>query len=121
MHGAVDLQDARRDSYLIAEDHYADFLVRVATRTAIPAIFTQLFSIRHFLFLGYSLRDWNLRMILSKIGRDWSRSGGEELPSWAIQYGPTLLEKALWTRRGVEIYNMTIQEFVDKLCEEQDR
>ena len=31
---------------------------------AIPAIFAEPFQTRHFLFLGYGLNDWNLRVVL---------------------------------------------------------
>jgi hypothetical protein len=115
MHGSVDQQDEFRDSFVITEDDYIEFLTRVATRTAIPAIFAEPFQARHFLFLGYGLRDWNLRVVLNKLERDWPRRRG--IRSWAIQLRPSALERQFWQQRGVEIYDMTIQEFVRNLRE----
>ncbi|MBC8492166.1 MAG: SIR2 family protein [Chloroflexi bacterium] len=111
MHGGVDRQDQERDSYVIAEDDYIDFLVRVASKTAIPAIFAEPFQKRHFLFLGYGLRDWNLRVVLNKIEKDWPRS----IVSWAIQYQPSALEREFWSKRQVKIYDITIEEFIQEL------
>jgi hypothetical protein len=119
MHGAVDRLDDRRDSYVIDEEDYVDFLVRMGAKTAIPAIFAEPFSTRHFLFLGYGLHDWNFRVILSKIEKDLLRSKGDRRPSWAIQNTPSQLENELWRRRDVTIYDMKIQDFVAKLRQEQ--
>jgi hypothetical protein len=111
MHGGVDRQDRERDSYVITEDDYIDFLTRVASKTAIPAIFAEPFQDRHFLFLGYGLRDWNLRVVLNRIEKDWPRS----IVSWAIQYHPSALEREFWSKRQVKIYDMTIEEFIQEL------
>ena len=55
----------------------------------------------HFLFLGYSMRDWNLRVILNRI---W---GAQELDlkSWAVQREPDdpiarEIEETLWSDAG---------------------
>jgi hypothetical protein len=127
MHGGVDGMDAARDSFVIDEDDYTDFLVRVADKTAIPAIFAEAVSIRSFLFLGYSLRDWNFRMILSKIDRDLPhspqarRSGArqERGESWAIQKDTSALERKLWEARNVNIFELDIAEFVARLRQAQ--
>lgn len=113
MHGAVDRHDPQRDQYVITEDDYIDFLTRMTRNKAIPALFAEPFQQRHFLFLGYGLRDWNLRVVLNRIEKDprWRK----RLTSWAIQYRPTALERRFWQEHGVEVYDMTIEEFVAKL------
>jgi hypothetical protein len=115
MHGTIDHADTGREAYVITEDDYSDFLVRMAKQTAIPAVFTEHFRMRHFLFLGYSLNDWNFRVILSRIERDLPHLGSQELPAWSIQFKPSLLEQALWSRRQVTIYDMPISDFVARL------
>jgi hypothetical protein len=115
MHGTIDRADAEREAYVITEDDYSDFLVRMAKQTAIPAIFAEHFRMRHFLFLGYSLNDWNFRVILSRIERDLPRSSQQELPAWSIQFRPSPLEQALWARRQVNIYDMPITDFAARL------
>jgi hypothetical protein len=113
MHGAVDRRDPARDQYVITEDDYIDFLTRMTRRRAVPAIFAEPFQTRHFLFLGYSLRDWNLRVVLNRIEKDLGRR--KEIKSWAIQHKPSPLEQRFWQERGVEVYNMTLEEFVNQL------
>lgn len=113
MHGAVDRRDPARSQYVITEDDYIDFLTRMTSDSAIPAIFSQAFQQRPFLFLGYGLRDWNLRVVLNKIEKDMQRPG--DITSWAIQHDPSPLERLFWQKRDVQVYDMTIEEFVAKL------
>ena len=112
MHGAVDRSDPERDQYVITEDDYVDFLARMTRNRAIPAIFAQSFQSRHFLFLGYSLRDWNLRVVLNRI-QDSRRSS--DLTSWGIQHKPSLMERKFWQKRGVEVYEIALSEFVQEI------
>jgi hypothetical protein len=111
IHGAIDRTSATRDSFVITEDHYIDYLTRTDVRELIPA--TLLAKIRHsgFLFLGYSLRDWNLRVILHRI---W----GEQVlswNSWAVQLNPDPIEEKFWSKRGVDIVNVSLVEYVSRL------
>lgn len=119
MHGTVDQLDQNRDSFVIDEDDYVEFLIRLGAKTAIPAKFVEWFGKRHFLFLGYSLRDWNFRVILSKIEKDLQRSKSEQHQSWAIQLNPSPLEQELWGKHNISIYDMQIREFIDRLRLEQ--
>ena len=70
MHGGIDRKEPSRDQYVITEDDYIAFLTRMTKKTAIPAILAEPFQNRHFLFLGYALKDWNLRVVLNGIERD---------------------------------------------------
>jgi len=111
MHGTVDGRQRKWDSFVITEDDYVDFLSRMASNTAVPSLFKQHFHNRQFLFLGYGLRDWNLRVIL----RDVFKDRQDKLRSWAIQSKPTELERKLWEHRNVNIYDVEIDEFVNQL------
>jgi hypothetical protein len=113
MHGTVDRRKPDLDQYVITEDDYVDFLVRMTKNKAIPAIFAESFQSSHFLFLGYSLRDWNLRVILNRIQTDLRRPS--DITSWAIQHQPSLMERKFWQRRGVEVYDLLLNEFVRDL------
>lgn len=125
MHGTVDRVTAKWDSYVITEDDYIDFLSRMTGQTAVPAQFMRHFRTRHFLFLGYGLRDWNLRVVLKNLrtvlptvdeaGAPLVDEVEEELRSWAIQFNPSDLETELWNARKVKIYDVEINEFVEKL------
>jgi hypothetical protein len=120
MHGTVDRRQGKWDSYVITEDDYVDFLARI--QSAVPAQFIRYFRERQFLFLGYGLRDWNLRVVLKNLRTaspdalgSAHREDDEELRSWAIQYRPSDLEVELWNARRVKIYDVDINEFASQL------
>ena len=114
MHGAVDRRAGNRDQFVITEDDYIDFLTRMTKNKAIPAIFAEPFQRRHFLFFGYSLRDWNLRVVLNSVDRELRRP--RDVRSWAIQLEPSPLERRFWQERGVNVYDMAIDEFLQKFA-----
>jgi hypothetical protein len=126
MHGTVDRQTNKWDSYVITEEDYVDFLARMTGQTAIPARLMLEFRKRRFLFLGYGLRDWNLRVMLRHLKSALATTETtappttderEDLRSWAIQRNPSELERALWLARKVNIYDLEIDAFVGKLRE----
>lgn len=112
MHGACDPQDNEHDSYVITEDDYVEFLSRMTSQTAIPAVFAEPFRRSHFLFLGYGLRDWNLRVVLHKIWQNWPR---RRYASWAIQHQAERLEREFWSRRLLTIYELQLDQFLVNL------
>jgi hypothetical protein len=126
MHGTVD-RTQKWDSYVITEEDYVDFLSRMTGQTAIPARFMLEFRKRRFLFLGYGLSDWNLRVMLKNLKATMNVGGAptagppaeetvaEDLRSWAIQYKPSELEQWLWRARKVNIYDVDIETFASKL------
>jgi hypothetical protein len=121
MHGTVQQKTNRWDSFVITEEDYVDFLSRMTTNAAVPSIFYEYFRIRSFLFLGYGLEDWNLRVVLKNLDRYLTRKREglddeeEQLPSWAIQLHPSELERKLWEKRNVNIFDMALDEFVTKM------
>src|SRR5207245_3517114 len=119
MHGAVDRTRPERGQYVITEDDYIDFLARLTNATAIPTIFAEPFQTRPFLFLGYGLRDWNLRVVLNRIEKEARRPG--EIMSWAIQKDPSSWEQRLWSKKDVNVYDLTIEEFVKEMRGALDR
>lgn len=112
LHGAVDRTDPRGDSYVVTEDHY------IAYKEQIPVDLQVRMEESHFLFLGYSLRDWNLRVILSRI---W-RGRQLESQSWAVQRphgGLTEIDTKLWRKRGnVDLRYVELDEYVARLRDE---
>jgi hypothetical protein len=112
MHGAVDRLDGSRDQYVITEDDYIEFLARMTRNKAIPAIFAEPFQTRHFLFLGYSLNDWNLRVVLNRLDKDVRK---KMIRSWSVQFRARQIEKRFWQGRGVEVFDLNIDQFVSSL------
>jgi hypothetical protein len=120
LHGAVDRHSAKGDSYVITEDHYIDYLMRGDIRNQIPITLREQMADSHFLFLGYSLRDWNLRVILHRI---WG-AATLDLKSWSIQVERanarlSEIDQKLWADRGdVDVLYVPLDEYVEKLGEE---
>ncbi len=125
MHGTIVRETNEWDNFVITEEDYVEFLSRMTTNTAVPALFYEYFRERSFLFLGYSLRDWNLRVVLKNLSKYLSSSkriadeDEEVLPSWAIQRNPSELERKLWEKRNVNIFDVALDEFINKLRERQ--
>ena len=117
LHGAIDRADVRRDSYVITENSYIDYLVAYDVGAQIPFLLLERMEESHFLFLGYSMHDWNLRVILSRI---WGAQQ-LDLKSWAVQRAPAdagvrKVEEALWRDRGdVDLLYVELKEYIDRL------
>src|SRR5829696_7254630 len=111
IHGAVDRTDRMRDSYVVTEDDYIDYLTHEDVRNLIPITLVQKLQESHFLFLGYSMRDWNLRVILRRIWHEQTLNW----ESWAVQRTPKEIERKFWGRHGVEILDVRLEEYVEGL------
>jgi hypothetical protein len=111
IHGGVDRDDSDRDGYVITEDHYIDFLTRTELNQLIPPEILATFKRSRFLFLGYSLNDWNMRVILLRIWQEQEFG----YASWAIQKDPTVVEQVLWNSRGVKVLNIPLETYIDEL------
>jgi hypothetical protein len=113
IHGAVNraVAEGVEDSYVITEDHYIDYLTRTDLSNLVPVTLLAKLRRSHFLFLGYGLRDWNLRVILHRI----SAEQNVNYKSWAIQLGPSDLDRRAWSHRDVEILDLNLERYVSVL------
>jgi hypothetical protein len=111
LHGAVDRANAEKDSYVITEDHYIDYLARKDVSNPIPSTLAAKLKKTNFLFMGYSLRDWNLRVILQRIWTEQQLS----YTSWAIQENAEALDRKFWGKHNVEILNVRLEDYVEQL------
>lgn len=111
LHGAVDRLSGL-DSYVITEDHYIDYITRADVGGLFPVTLAAKLRTSHFMFLGYSLRDWNLRVMLYRL---WGEQEGMSFKSWAVQDKPDPIDRAAWDERGVDILPIRIDEFVREI------
>lgn len=111
-HGAIDRVDAARDSYVITEDNYFNYLTQANVTSLLPPALVAKLKRSHFLFLAYALRDWNVRVILHRI---WA---ARPLPysSWAVQRDVHPVDRRLWEKRNVEIHDLDLGEYVAELA-----
>jgi class 3 adenylate cyclase len=113
LHGAVDRDSSEWDSFVVTEDHYIDYLARGDISSLIPVTLAAKLRKSHFLFLGYALRDWHLRVILHRL---W---GQQRLmyKSWAVGTKADALEQEFWRKRDVDYLNVRLEEYVGMLEE----
>ena len=127
MHGTIGPETDKWDNFVITEEDYVEFLSRMMSSAAIPSLLYPYFRDRSFLFLGYSLRDWNLRVILKNLSKYfYKRAAGsddedDQLPSWAIQRSPSELERQLWKKRKVNIFDLSLSEFASRMQQRMDK
>ena len=100
------------ESFVITEDHYIDYLTRSDVGRLLPALVQQRLVSSHFLFLGYGLRDWNVRAILHRL---WAEQAGRNFASWAVDRSPDAVDRWSWDHRGVEILPLSLEEFVEQV------
>jgi hypothetical protein len=111
IHGAVDRREDADDNYVITEDHYIDYLAHGSIAKLMPAYLMARMRNSHFLFLGYAMRDWNLRVILHYIWSQQARRFG----SWAIERDPDPIDEKFWQRHRVEILEARLEDWVDAM------
>ena len=112
LHGAVDpLPEREWESFVITEDDYIDYLGRSELTAVVPVALAAKLRRSHFLFLGYEMADWNLRLILNRV---WG-----ERPvayrSWAVQRSPSPLAQAFWRRYDVTPLDVEPEAYVELL------
>jgi hypothetical protein len=118
IHGIVDRENKERDSFVITEDHYIDYLTRSTNVSELlPATLVARLTRSHILFLGYGMRDWNLRVLFHRI---W---GERELTwnSWAVQKSTGVLDEKFWRKRNVDILAVALEEYTAGLSEQVRR
>jgi hypothetical protein len=116
MHGSAGPRVIRseRDDIIITEDDYVDFLLNCGGPVSPyfpPPSLANVYKERRFLFLGYSLEDWNFRAFLRLLALRHALSGREQLKHWAIQLDPGPLDEPLWRQRNVNLYKGDLAEF----------
>jgi DNA-binding SARP family transcriptional activator len=112
LHGAVDpLPEREWESFVITEDDYIDYLGRSELTAVVPVALAARLRRSHFLFLGYEMADWNLRLILNRIWGE--RPVGYR--SWAVQRSPSPLAVAFWRRFDVAALDVDPASYVELL------
>jgi hypothetical protein len=108
LHGNVD-RHRGDDSFVITEDDYLEYLTHSTNLSRlVPAPVLARLLRSHFLFLGYGLRDWNLRVLLHRL---WGQRHND-YRSWAVQLKPRALDKKLWERQSVDVWSVPLAEYV---------
>ena len=102
---------AAKDNFVITEDQYIDYLSSNPIESLVPVQILAKLTDSHCLFLGYSMRDWNLRVFLKRIWQDEPLGS----KSWAIQRDPDVVEKDFWSQSQVDFFAAPLEQYVEEL------
>jgi len=113
LHGQVDRGPEREwESFVITEDDYIDYLSHSDVAAAVPVGLAAKLRRSHFIFLGYTMADWNLRVVLKRLWSDHPLS----YRSWAVQPDAKPLEREFWRRRDVEVQELPLEGYIALLA-----
>jgi DNA-binding SARP family transcriptional activator len=113
LHGQVDRGPEREwESFVITEDDYIDYLSHSDVAAAVPVGLAAKLRRSHFLFLGYTMADWNLRVVLNRLWSDHPLS----YRSWAVQPEAKPLEREFWRRRDVDVQDLSLERYIQMLA-----
>lgn len=99
------------DGIAISEDDYLAYLMRADISVLLPTSIVAAMRNSHYLFLGYSMRNWYARAILYLIWRESKLN----YKSWAVKQHTDEHEAGSWASQGIEQINMNIETYVDEL------
>lgn len=113
LHGVVNREDVEQDSFVVTEDHYINYLAQSTLSNIIPKEIMRPLKHSHFLFMGVTLRDWNLRGLLQRI---WDGRQNRDYPSYTVGAQVSSLEKKMWQRRNVDLLEIPLNFFVSEMA-----
>jgi DNA-binding SARP family transcriptional activator len=112
LHGAVDPFPERAwESFVITEDDYIDYLGRSDVVSSVPVALAAHLRRSHFLFVGYEMVDWNLRLVMHRVWGDRPLA----YRSWALDPAPSALDQAFWRRFDIDVLDVDPDEYVGLL------
>lgn len=112
IHGEVDLRPEReRESFVVSEDDYIGYLAQTELANVVPVTLAAKLRRSHLLFIAYPVVEWSLRVFLQRVFADQPIS----YRSWAILPGAQPIQREFWRQRGVDLYDVSLEEFVADL------
>ena len=114
LHGQVGRSAENREweSFVVTEDDYIEYLSQSEVASLVPVALGAKLRRSHFLFLGYTMADWNLRVVLNRLWSDQPLS----YRSWAVQPEAKPLEREFWKRRDVDVQEVLLERYVELLA-----
>jgi hypothetical protein len=127
IHGSIPCGGDWEGGFLIAEEDYARFLGRIETTEIVPPAIKSFLSEkrkvegavrarepkRSLLFLGYGLKDWNLRVLLDSLGIGQGVRNAER--HHAFQRGCDPMERALLESRNMLVFDVDLATVVARI------
>ena len=112
VHGGVDPRSDRdRESFVVSEDDYIGYLAQSELANVLPVTLAAKLRRSHLLFISYPVVEWSLRVFLHRVFGDEPIS----YRSWAVLPGAHPIQQEFWRQRGVDLYDVELEDFVDGL------
>ena len=108
IHGAAYRPSESLDSYVVTEDDYIEYMSTTDLTQAVPVKLLKTMLDSHFLFLGYRLGDWNLRVFLHSL---WARRD-RTANSWSVNRSHSDLDRLFWQKRSVEMVQAPLSDYM---------
>jgi hypothetical protein len=117
MHGTMD----RETSMICTEDDVVQFLARIfREEPGLPRPIKELFEKRSFLFIGYGLRDWNVRVLIRALRfnnpSDWIKSFAVQRrpgPPFGADFDAAVTY--FGRRESISVFDRDASDFMDEL------
>jgi DNA-binding SARP family transcriptional activator len=109
VHGGVDPHaDRDRESFVVSEDDYIGYLAQSDLANVVPVTLAAKLRRSHLLFISYPVVEWSLRVFLHRV------FGNEPISyrSWAVLPGAHPVQHEFWRQRGVDLYDVPLEDFV---------
>jgi DNA-binding SARP family transcriptional activator len=112
VHGGVDEQpDRGRESFVVSEDDYIGYLAQSELANVVPVTLAAKLRRSHLLFVAYPVVEWSLRVFLHRVFGDQPIT----YRSWAVLPGAQGIQREFWKQRGVDLFDVSLEEFVADL------
>jgi DNA-binding SARP family transcriptional activator len=112
LHGGVAADALLQESFVVTEDDYIDYLGQTDVAGAIPVALSAKLRRSHFLFLGFGMREWSLRLVLARM---WGTERAL-FRSWAVSEEARPLEDKFWRVRDVDSLEAPLDDYVSGLA-----
>jgi TIR domain/SIR2-like domain len=97
--------------FVVTEDDYIGFLSESSVENLVPIQLLTKLRGSHFLFLGYGVREWSLRVFLRRVWHE----GEPGATSWAVQAGADEVDDDFWRTLEVERFDRSPADYLADL------
>ncbi len=97
--------------FIVTEDDYIGYLSESPVESLVPTQLLNKLRDSHFLFLGYGVREWSLRVFLRRVWLE-DAPGGK---SWAVQAGADEVDDDVWGTLDVERFDVSPADYLASL------
>jgi len=117
VHGTIGDREDQKSGVVITEDDYIDYMASEALDKLLPPRLLGKLRSNHLLFLGYSLRDLNLRVFLRRV----KRIPAQSYVSWAVVKSSTSQERQnLRDTSQIDVQSRDLVDYLKTLAQELD-